>query len=88
MIKMINDISGFNVSLNFDFNDTIGQNLKALDEKEASNLTSARSNSAQTESINYHALDQDVLDESKLAVWAQNVEFAKLNDKQKTGFWL
>ncbi|EMG31333.1 hypothetical protein H740_01837, partial [Campylobacter showae CC57C] len=74
-----------NANVNYDFSSARGQNLKAREEKEAINLTSnlAPSRSNLTEPIDYYALDPDELDENELAVWAQNVEFSKLNDKQQ-----
>ena len=82
---MISGVNGFGVNVNYDFSSARGQNLKAREEKEAINLTSnsAPSRSNLTEPIDYYALDPDKLDENELAVWAQNVEFAKLNDKQQ-----
>ena len=82
---MISGINGFNANVNYDFSSSRGQNLKAREEKEAINLTSnsAPSRSNLTEPIDYYALDPDELDENELAVWAQNVEFSKLNDKQQ-----
>ena len=82
---MINSINGFNANVNYDFSSAHERNLKAREEKEAINLTSnsALSQSNLTESIDYYALDPDELDENELAVWAQNVEFSKLNDKQQ-----
>jgi len=82
---MISGINGFNANVNYDFSSARGQNLKAREEKEAINLTSnsAPSRSNLTEPIDYYALDPDELDENELAVWAQNVEFSKLNDKQQ-----
>ena len=82
---MISGVNGFNANLNYDFSSARGQNLKPREEKEAINLTSnsAPSRSNLTELIDYYALDPDELDENELAVWAQNVEFSKLNDKQR-----
>ncbi len=82
---MISGVNGFNANLNYDFSSARGQNLKPREEKEDINLTSnsAPSRSNLTEPIDYYALDPDELDEIELAVWAQNVEFSKLNDKQK-----
>nr|WP_314562902.1 hypothetical protein [uncultured Campylobacter sp.] len=82
---MISGVNGFNANVNYDFSSARGQNLKAREEKEAINLTSnlAPSRSNLTEPIDYYALDPDELDENELAVWAQNVEFSKLNDKQQ-----
>ena len=83
---MISSVNGFNANVNYDFSNAHGQNLKAREEKEAINLTSnlAPSQSNLTEPIDYYALDPDELDENELAVWAQNVEFSKLNDKQQS----
>jgi len=82
---MISGINGFNANVNYDFSSAHERNLKPRKEKEAINLTSnsAPSRSNLTEPIDYYALDPDELDENELAVWAQNVEFSKLNDKQK-----
>ena len=82
---MISSINGFNANVNYDFSSSHERNLKAREEKEAINLTSnlAPSRSNLTEPIDYYALDPDELDENELAVWAQNVEFSKLNDKQR-----
>ena len=82
---MISGINGFNANVNYDFSSAHERNLKAREEKEAINLTSnlAPSRSNLTEPIDYYALDPDELDENELAVWAQNVEFSKLNDKQQ-----
>ena len=82
---MISGINGFNANVNYDFSSAHERNLKAREEKEAINLTSnlAPSRSNLTEPIDYYALDPDKLDENELAVWAQNVEFSKLNDKQQ-----
>ena len=82
---MISGVNGFNANVNYDFSSSSGQNLKPREEKEAINLTSnsAPSRLNLTEPIDYYALDPDELDENELAVWAQNVEFSKLNDKQQ-----
>ena len=82
---MISGVNGFNANVNYDFSSAHERNLKAREEKEAINLTSnlAPSRSNLTEPIDYYALDPDELDENELAVWAQNVEFSKLNDKQQ-----
>ena len=82
---MISGINGFNANVNYDFSSAHERNLKAREEKEAINLTSnlAPSRSNLTEPIDYYSLDPDELDENELAVWAQNVEFSKLNDKQQ-----
>ena len=80
---MISSVNGFNANVNYDLSSAQGQNLKAREEKEAINLNSAPSRSNLTEPIDYYALDPDELDENELAVWAQNVEFSKLNDKQQ-----
>ena len=82
---MISGINGFNANVNYDFSSAHERNLKAREEKEAINLTLnlAPSRSNLTEPIDYYALDPDELDENELAVWAQNVEFSKLNDKQQ-----
>ena len=82
---MISGVNGFGVNVNYDFSSAHERNLKACEEKEAINLTSnsAPSRSNLTEPIDYYALDPDELDENELAVWAQNVEFSKLNDKQQ-----
>ncbi|WP_314988991.1 hypothetical protein [uncultured Campylobacter sp.] len=82
---MISGVNGFGANVNYDFSSAHERNLKALEEKEAINLTSnsASSRSNLTEPIDYYALDPDELDENELAVWAQNVEFSKLNDKQQ-----
>ena len=83
---MISGINGFNANVNYDFSSARERNLKPREEKEAINLTSnsAPSRSNLTEPIDYYALDPDELDEIELAVWAQNVEFSKLNDKQQS----
>ncbi len=80
---MISGVNGFNANVNYDFSSAHERNLKPHEEKEAINLTSnsAPSRSNLTELIDYYALDPDELDENELAVWAQNVEFSKLNDK-------
>ena len=82
---MISSINGFSANMNYDLSSAHERNLKAREEKEAINLTSnsAPSRSNLTEPIDYYALDPDELDENELAVWAQNVEFSKLNDKQQ-----
>ena len=80
---MISGVNGFNANVNYDFSSAHERNLKAREEKEAINLNSAPSRSNLTEPIDYYALDPDELDENELAVWAQNVEFSKLNDKQQ-----
>ena len=82
---MISGVNGFNANVNYDFGSAHERNLKPREEKEAINLTSnsAPSRSNLTEPIDYYALDPDELDENELAVWAQNVEFSKLNDKQQ-----
>ena len=82
---MISSINGFSANMNYDLSSAHERNLKAREEKEAINLTSdsAPSRSNLTEPIDYYALDPDELDENELAVWAQNVEFSKLNDKQR-----
>ena len=82
---MISGVNGFNANVNYDFSSAHERNLKAREEKEAINLTSnsAPFRSNLTEHIDYYALDPDELDENELAVWAQNVEFSKLNDKQQ-----
>ncbi|MFC2427410.1 MAG: hypothetical protein ACFNTA_00335 [Campylobacter sp.] len=83
---MISGVNGFGANVNYDFSSSRGKNLKPREEKEAINLTSnsAPSRSNLTEPIDYYALDPDELDENELAVWAQNVEFSKLNDKQQS----
>ena len=82
---MIGGVNGFNANVNYDFSSAHERNLKTHEENEAINLTSnsAPSRSNLTEPIDYYALDPDELDENELAVWAQNVEFSKLNDKQQ-----
>ena len=82
---MISSINGFSANMNYDLSSAHERNLKAREEKEAINLTSdsAPSRSNLTEPIDYYALDPDELDENELAVWAQNVEFSKLNYKQR-----
>ena len=82
---MISGVNGFSANVNYDFSSAHERNLKVREEKEAKNLTSnlAPSRSNLTEPIDYYALDPDELDENELAVWAQNVEFSKLNDKQQ-----
>lgn len=84
---MLGGLNGFNLNAYFDFSDASERNLKTRKERETANLSSnstvAQPNSTQTERVDYYALDPDELNEDELAVWAQNVEFAKLNDKQK-----
>ena len=84
---MLGGLNGFNLNAYFDFNDAHEQNLKTREERETTNLASnstvAQPNSRQTERVDYYALDPDELNEDELTAWAQNVEFAKLNDKQK-----
>ena len=82
---MISSINGFSANMNYDLSSAHERNLKVREEKEAINLTSnlVPSRSNLTEPIDYYALDSDELDENELAVWAQNVEFSKLNDKQQ-----
>ena len=80
---MISGVNGFNTNVNYDFSSAHERNLKPREEKEAINLNSAPSRSNLTEPIDYYALNPDELDENELAVWAQNVEFSKLNDKQQ-----
>ena len=82
---MISSINGLNANVNYDFSSAHERNLKAREEKEAINLNSSPSRSNLTEPIDYYALDPDELDENELAVWEQNVEFSKLNDKQQNG---
>ena len=84
---MLGGLNGFNLNAYFDFSDASERNLKTRKERETANLSSnstvAQPNLTQTEQVDYYALDPDELNEDELAVWAQNVEFAKLNDKQK-----
>ena len=80
---MIGAINGFNANANFDFSGASGQNLKAREEKEAtnsaSNLSLAQPNL--TVQVDYDALDPDKLDRNQLKIWADKVDPDKLNGK-------
>lgn len=80
---MIGAINGFNANANFDFSGASGQNLKAREEKEAtnsaSNLSLAQPNL--TAQVDYDALDPDKLDRDQLKIWADKVDPDKLNGK-------
>ena len=80
---MIGGVNGFNANANFDFSGARGQNLKAREEKEAtnsaSNLSSAQPNL--TAQVDYDALDPDKLDRNQLKIWADKVDPDKLNGK-------
>ena len=80
---MIGGVNGFNASVNFDFSGTRRQNLKAREEKEAtnsaSNLSLAQPNL--TARVDYDALDPDKLDRDQLKIWADKVDPGKLNGK-------
>ena len=80
---MISGVSGLNSNAIFDFNVSHEENLKARKEREIANSTVAQPDSIRTGQVDYYALDPDELNKDELAIWAQNVEFAKLNDKQK-----
>ena len=80
---MIGGVNGFNANANFDFSGARGQNLKAREEKEAtnsaSNLSLAQPNL--TAQVDYDALDPDKLDRNQLKIWADKVDPDKLNGK-------
>ena len=80
---MIGGVNGFNANANFDFSGTRGQNLKAREEKEAtnsaSNLSLAQPNL--TARVDYDALDPDKLDRNQLKIWADKVDPGKLTGK-------
>ena len=77
---MIGAINGFNANANFDFSGTYWQNLKAREEKEATN-SAANLSSAQpnlTARVDYDTLDPDKLDRNQLKIWADKVGPEKL----------
>ena len=80
---MIGGVNGFNSNANFDFISARGQNLKAREEKEAtnsaSNLSLAQPNL--TARVDYDTLDPDKLDRDQLKIWADKVDPDKLNGK-------
>lgn len=80
---MIGGVNGFNANANFDFSGARGQNLKAREEKEAtnsaSNLSLAQPNL--TARVDYDAIDPDKLDRNQLKIWADKVDPGKLNGK-------
>ena len=86
---MIGGVNGFNANANFDFSGARGQNLKAREEKEAtnsaSNLSSAQPNL--TARVDYDTLDPDKLDRNQLKIWADKVGPEKLTGKNLS-MWL
>ena len=86
---MIGGVNGFNANANFDFSGARGQNLKAREEKEAtnsaSNLSLAQPNL--TAQVDYDALDPDKLDRNQLKIWADKVGPEKLTGKNLS-MWL
>ena len=79
---MIGGVNGFNANANFDFSGARWQNLKAREEKEATNLMSNL-----TARIDYDTANPGELDYDQLKIWADKVDPEKLTGKNLS-MWL